>query len=118
VLLNQGLTVARRCTVLRRTVTMSKRGVVAVEVACPFRASGSLVVKKGKIRLGHRRFKTSRPGQTASVKVKLTRGGRRLVRRKKLVQANVTARVRRRGGSRRVAATRSKGILTIRAAKK
>lgn len=71
-----------------------RRNVAAVRVTCPAAplapCTGSLAVKRGRTRIGSKRFSVAR-GSTTVVRVRLGRKGRRLLARKRKLTASATA---------------------------
>jgi hypothetical protein len=106
---------ARRCT-LRASSRgrMSRSGVVRVRVNCPVAGRTSLTFRKGRAKVGSKRFSV-RAGKVKTVKVKLSRKGRRAVSRarRNRLGLRVTLSAIRAGGK-RVAPSRTQTI-TIRA---
>jgi Ca2+-binding RTX toxin-like protein len=86
---------AARCSISRRAVEMSRSGAVKLRVTCPFAATARLTLERGR-RLGSKRFTISRAGSSKTVRVKLSRKGRRAVGRRNRLRltARVTARRR------------------------
>jgi Ca2+-binding RTX toxin-like protein len=83
-----------RCSIARRSVKMSKSGAVKLKVSCPFEGKGRLTLTRGK-RLGRKSFTITRDGQSKTVKVKLSRRGRRDVRRRNRLRVTASVLLRR-----------------------
>jgi Ca2+-binding RTX toxin-like protein len=96
----------------RRTVRITRKGIVAVLLACPrdeIRCTGTLrldtagkvqVSRRARVKLGSRRFNI-KGGKRKRVKVRLPRKKRRLVIRLKKVRVRATARVKDTAGNRK-----------------
>jgi Ca2+-binding RTX toxin-like protein len=127
---------AARCSILRRAVKMSRKGIVPVRIRCPGRARGRLSLevrrraarksdqpgeaaarrKARTLRLGSKRFSIRKAGKAKTVRVKLTRKGRRMVMRQKRLRVRATASVRlRRGAVRRSVRRKVSRGITVRA---
>ena len=116
-----------RCTISGGSITMTPRGLVGVRVRCPFKASGIFKLKtaravrsaagpkRRRLRLGRKRFTISRAGRTATVRVRLSSKGRRLLKRKKRLRAKATAVVSQVGVAGKAGRTKSTRTITIKA---
>jgi Ca2+-binding RTX toxin-like protein len=71
-----------RCSITRRSATMSRKGVVGIRINCAASGKGTLTLRKGRAKIGKKRFSV-RSGRVKTVKVKLTKKGRRAVKRAK-----------------------------------
>lgn len=87
-----------RCSISRRSVKMTRSGVVRVRVTCPTRVRGSLTLAKGKKTFGKHSFST-RAGKAKTVSVKLSRKARRMVSARKRLRLTAKASIRPTGAS-------------------
>jgi hypothetical protein len=95
---------------------MTRSGSVAIRVTCPIAARATARLSVGSKAISGRKSFSVRTGRSKTVKLKLNRKGRRLVRRHNRLSARVTVISRARGAksSHRVRATRR---ITIKEAK-
>jgi hypothetical protein len=93
---------------------MSRSGSVKVKVTCPFEARGRLTLEKGK-RLGRKSFSIRRANKAKTVKVKLSRKGRRAVKRRKRLRVTASVVATRRGVVGASARSTTKRGISIRA---
>jgi hypothetical protein len=80
---NVAAAAAPRCTM--RALSggrMSRSGVVRIRVSCPTAGRTALTFRRGRSKVGRKRFSV-RAGKVKTVKVKLSRKGRRAVNRAK-----------------------------------
>jgi PKD repeat protein len=106
---------APKVRILTSTAKMSKKGIVAIKVSCPRTerlCSGRLAlrqlgVRASKASLGGKALKLG-GGQTATLRVKLSKTKQRLVRRNGSIRAQATARVKDAAGNTGTATKRLK----------
>jgi len=110
-----------RCSASAGKVSMAKSGAVPVRVFCAVTAKGTLRlesvsrVKVGKsrkvLKLGSKSF-SLKAGQRKTISVKISKGGKRLIQRKKRlsVRARITAKAQGKKAS-----LKSSSVLTVRA---
>ena len=82
--------VLARCSVSTSSTSMSRSGVVRLRVNCPEAGRGTVSLKGGGRTLGKKSF-TARKGRVATVKVKLSKKGRRTVNRARRNRLSVSA---------------------------
>jgi Ca2+-binding RTX toxin-like protein len=112
------------CSVRSGSVTMSRTGVIRVRVTCPTAGKGKLTLQtagaykakktRKKVKLGSKSFSV-KAGKAKTVKLKLSKKARRLVRKNKHLRARATLTVK---GASAAKATKRTKTLTIRAPKK
>jgi Ca2+-binding RTX toxin-like protein len=104
-----------RCSVSRRSarVTMSRSGSVGIRVTCPSSARGTLRLVGGGRAISGRKSFSVRAGKSKTVKLKLTRKGRRLVRHRERLRAKATLVTRPTGTTGSAARTRTTRTVTI-----
>jgi Ca2+-binding RTX toxin-like protein len=112
------------CSVRSGSVTMSKTGVIRIRVTCPSAGKGKLTLQtsgaykakktRKKLKLGSKSFSV-KAGKATTVKVKLSKKARRLVKKNKRLRARATLTVK---GAKAAKATKRTKTLTIKAPKK
>jgi Ca2+-binding RTX toxin-like protein len=114
-----------RCSVSGSSATVQGSN-VSLRVRCPMRAAGTLVLetagavravndakrKARKLRLGSKRFSISRSGQRKTVKVKLSRKGKRLLNRRKRLRVRALLRFKPTGVT-KAATRRASRVVTL-----
>jgi hypothetical protein len=90
---------------------MSRSGTVGIRLTCPVAAKGKLRLTGGGTTLGSKSF-SLKAGKSKTVKVKLSKKGRSIVKHKKRLKASATVKLRGKG-----AVKSSTKRLTIRAPK-
>jgi Ca2+-binding RTX toxin-like protein len=100
-----------RCSVRTGSATMSRNGTVGIRLTCPVAAKGRLRLIGGGATLGSKRF-SLKAGKSKMLKVKLSKKGRRIVKRKKRLKASATVKP-----SGKVAVKSSTKRVTIRTSK-
>jgi Ca2+-binding RTX toxin-like protein len=126
------LAAASLCSASKRSVKMSSGGAVGVRITCPVAASGKLTLQTAgavravhdskrkrahRLTLGRKRFKITRAGQAKTVRVKLSRAGRRLIQRHKSLRVKATLAFKPSGVA-GASTKRSTRTFTIKASKK
>jgi Ca2+-binding RTX toxin-like protein len=119
----EGVGTSGLCRASPRSVAMTKRGVVGIRVSCPVTAKGTLTLesagalkskKAHKVRLGRKSFSIA-GGKSKTVKIKLSKKGRRAVLRRKSLKARAVVRVR---GKAKATSSKTTRTLTIKAPRK
>jgi Ca2+-binding RTX toxin-like protein len=93
---------------------MSRSGVVRIRVTCPAAGRGSLTLRRGRAKVGRKSFSV-RAGKVKTVKVKLSRKGRRAVTRARRNRLSVKVTLSKIRAGKRTAARGGTQSITIKA---